>query len=299
LPHWLKSFVTTGYSHYTTLLPNAFADNGTTPEQVAASLAFVFTLESLALSLGCQRSELAIAVKQAAAVAQDPRKLGLLWTAEWLLGARTIDSIRQFFDELLENAMSVSSMPAYLNGHLLALKFTPLAGPLVVELVSKAFGRLPSDLLMPWLPGLIMMLRQHGEDVLPPLIKEVSRVMPARVAELAAWTPAWEKKAPVPAPQPAAVEPTARTGAESAAHALLSHHRATAEALCRLLGDQPVWAEAAATQPPLPQTAPGDGPPGAAKGVASSTESAAQALVARHPAAAGALAALLGGAPGA
>src|SRR5262249_53386849 len=57
LPGWVKRFVTTGYSHYATLLPGALADRGTTPDQVAAMLAFVFNLESLALSLGCQRSQ--------------------------------------------------------------------------------------------------------------------------------------------------------------------------------------------------------------------------------------------------
>jgi hypothetical protein len=239
LPPWVESFVTTGYSHYTTLLPRAFADNGTTPEQVAASLAFVFTLESLALSLGCKRSQLAIAIRQSATLTQDPRKLGLLWTAEWLLGARTIDSIRQFFDEVLDNALAVASMPAYLNGHLLALKFTPLAGPLVVELVSKAFERLPSHLLMPWLPGLIMMLRQHGGEVLPPLIKEASRALPETIAQLAAWIPPWEKPAATLAtpaeqiPQP--------TGEEGAVHRLLRTHPATADAMSRLLGREPVW----------------------------------------------------------
>src|SRR5262249_10235470 len=34
LPEWAKRFVTTGYSHYATLLPAAFSDRGTSPEQV-------------------------------------------------------------------------------------------------------------------------------------------------------------------------------------------------------------------------------------------------------------------------
>ncbi|MBF2066405.1 MAG: hypothetical protein IGS39_18595 [Calothrix sp. C42_A2020_038] len=57
LPSWIENFVITGYGHYATLLPQAFADRGTTPEQIAGMLGFIFTLESLALSIGCNRSQ--------------------------------------------------------------------------------------------------------------------------------------------------------------------------------------------------------------------------------------------------
>ena len=66
LPAWTRRFITTGYSHYSTLLPNAFADRGVNPADLAAMLQFIFTLESLALSLGCERSQLVIAVRQVA-----------------------------------------------------------------------------------------------------------------------------------------------------------------------------------------------------------------------------------------
>src|SRR5437588_8214489 len=167
LPEWVKRFVTAGYSHYATLLPAAFGDRGTTPDQVAGMLAFIFNLESLALSLGCSRSQLLIAVQQAGPVTDDPNKLGLLWAAEWVLGLRAVEVIREFFDGLLGNRMALASFPAYVNGFLLALKFTPLVGRLVVELMSKAFERLPDTVLMPWMPGLIMGLRPHRETVLP------------------------------------------------------------------------------------------------------------------------------------
>jgi hypothetical protein len=282
LPEWIKSFVTTGYAHYTTLLPGAFADRGTTPEQVAASLAFVFTLESLALSLGCQRSQLAIAVGQAGPVTQDPNKMGLLWTAEWLLGMRTVDSIRQFFDELLDNSMTVSSMPAYLNGHLLALKFTPLAGPLVVELTGKAFARLPEELLMPWLPGLIVMLRSHGEDVLPPLLKEASRALPGRLADLKDWKPAWARGVAAAETSVATGEAKSveRSGDEVVVHAMLREHRAGSAALCRLLGGEPVWRDGG----PVSAT-PAAGAPG---------EKVVRELIGKHPATAEALSRCLG-----
>lgn len=60
-------------------------------------LAFIFTLESLALALGCQRSQLLLGLQGAAQtnVAQD--KLGLLWTSEWLLVLRGITDMRAYF----------------------------------------------------------------------------------------------------------------------------------------------------------------------------------------------------------
>jgi hypothetical protein len=226
LPGWLDELVRTGYSHFSTLLPSAFADRGTTPAQVAAMLAFVFTLESLALALGCQRSQLKIAVQQSAAGTDDPRKLGLLWTAEWLLGLRSVDTIRAFFAELVDNPLAVGSMPTYLDGHLLAMRFTPLVGPLVVELTGLAFARLPEPTLMPWLPGLISMLREHGEDVLPPLLKEAARSFPGTLAELGL------PQAP-PSRDPA--RPEARRGDEDGVRALLQAHPAAGEALAGLL----------------------------------------------------------------
>src|SRR5919109_1251647 len=85
LPEWIQRFVATGYAHYAALLPKAFADRGTTPQQIAGMLGFIFTLESFALALGSQRNQLLVGVQQAAAVDVSPDKLGLLWSAEWLL----------------------------------------------------------------------------------------------------------------------------------------------------------------------------------------------------------------------
>lgn len=43
-------------------------------------LQFIFTLESLALSLGCERSQLVIAIKQANPETTDFPKQALLWS---------------------------------------------------------------------------------------------------------------------------------------------------------------------------------------------------------------------------
>src|SRR5262249_21627132 len=143
LPLWAKRFVTTGYSHYATLLPNAFADRGIAPADLAAMLQFIFTLESLALSLGCERSQLVIAIKQAGPLTTDHPKLALLWSAECVLRLRDLARVRTEFDALIDNELTLPSLPDYLGGFLLALSFTPLVGSLTVELLSKAFERLP------------------------------------------------------------------------------------------------------------------------------------------------------------
>ncbi|MEM7478233.1 MAG: DUF5682 family protein, partial [Planctomycetota bacterium] len=64
IPEWCGRFVTAGYSHYATLLPHAFSDRGVSAEDLAAMLQFIFTLESLALSLGSNRSQLMVAIQQ-------------------------------------------------------------------------------------------------------------------------------------------------------------------------------------------------------------------------------------------
>jgi hypothetical protein len=235
LPDWVKRFVTTGYSHYATLLPLAFPDQGTSPDQIAAMLAFIFNLESLALSLGCQRSQLLIAVRQAGPVTDDPNKLGLLWAAEWVLGLRKVEQIRQFFDGLFANPLALASFPAYVNGFLLALKFTTLVVRLVVELMSRAFERLPDAVLMPWLPGLILMLRPHMGTVLPNLLKEASATFPDSLSALADWKPPWHG-APAPVAQAASPAAVDRTPAELEVNRFLLAWPAGSEALAALLG---------------------------------------------------------------
>ena len=72
---------------------------------LAAMLQFIFTLESLALSLGCERSQLVIAVRQSAPVTTDPTKLALLWSAECVLRLRDMASLRSHLDAVIDNEL--------------------------------------------------------------------------------------------------------------------------------------------------------------------------------------------------
>jgi hypothetical protein len=238
LPSWCKSFVTTGYSHYATLLPTAFADRGTNPEDLAAMLQFIFTLESLALSLGCERSQLVIAIKQSAPGTVDFAKQSLLWSAECVLQMRDLTSLRDHFDELLDNELTLPALPDYLGGFLLALSFTPLVSGLTVELMSKAFERLPDRILMPWLPRLIMMLRPHAGSVLPALMKEAAAIFPGSLTSLAKWEPPWREQ---PRPAPIAGPLAELDEDQQAAQSLVAHFPATANALALSLGWSAEW----------------------------------------------------------
>jgi hypothetical protein len=195
-------------------------------------------------------------VKQCGPRTTDHTKLGLLWTTEWLLGLRAADSIRKDFDDTLENPLAAAAIPAQLQGFLLALSFTPLVTRLVAELVGKAFERLPDRVLMPWLPGLILMLRGSGEASLPALFKEVAANLPGQLAALADWQPPWHRTA-TPAAAPASPASTPAVGGTP--FGLLAEHPAALSAVTRLLGFEatplsaasPAPAAAASTTPAL------------------------------------------------
>lgn len=255
LPHWLKDFVATGYQHYSALLPEAFADRGTSPEQLAGMLAFVFSLEGLALSLGCQRSQLVIAVRQAGPLTTDPGKFGLLWASELLLEIRSLDEIRGRFADLLANPMTLAALPPVLGSLLLALSFTPMVSGLAVEMLSRAFMELPDGILLPWLPGLLNALRPLAGDLLPALVKEVVALQPRKLAELDAWVPPWME---APAPPQADAGP-ALSQEEAEVFALLRAQPAATEAWAARLG-LPIHWEDPAAQAPAPAAASNEAP---------------------------------------
>jgi hypothetical protein len=114
LPEWCEAFVTSGYAHYCTLLPTAFADEETGVRQVAAMLGFLFTMESLALSLGCDHAQLELAVRQSHPEA--PAKVALLWAASSQLGLLSLAELRSRCDDLLANPLVVPAFPLYISG---------------------------------------------------------------------------------------------------------------------------------------------------------------------------------------
>ncbi|GAB2596008.1 hypothetical protein GCM10027168_30940 [Streptomyces capparidis] len=231
LPPWIESFVKTGYAHYCTLLPTAFTDDDATVRQVAAMLGFLFSMESLALSLGCDRTQLELAVAQSHP--QDPSKTALLWAAQVQLGTLSRADLRARCDELLGNPLVVPAYPRYLSGFVHALEPVPGLTDFVVEAVSNAFGRLPDPVLLPWLPTLITSLRSEGAELAPLLIREAGRIFPGRLAELDQWVPPWLAQ-----PEPAAARPARRAGGGGV---LLTAHPGTCDAVAGLLGCDGAW----------------------------------------------------------
>ncbi|EYF08761.1 DUF5682 family protein [Chondromyces apiculatus] len=264
LPDWIKEFVATGYQHYSTLLPEAFTDRGVTPQQLAAMLAFIFTQEALAFSVGCQRSQLLISVQQAAP--EDAPKRALLWAAQWVLLLKSEDELRQEFTHLLSQPLLLPVFPEYVAGFLLALEFTPRITRLCVELMTRAFSELPEEVLVPWLPKLVVALRPLGPGVMSTLVKEAGLAFPRVAKELSGWQFPWERQAKTaakPAPGPtaaggaavpeppggaAAPAPTgpALSPAEASIAAMLRAHPEPLDGIAARLGIDGRWAAAGA-----------------------------------------------------
>jgi hypothetical protein len=243
LPDWIEDFVATGYAHYSALLPQAFADQGTSPDQIGGMLGFIFTLESLALSLGCQRNQLLVGLQGAAQQQVAPDKLGLLWASEWLLGLRPISEMRAYFNDVLDDALRLPILPQYLNGFVLALNFAPGIARFVVELLSHIFGTLNDPTLLSWLPSLILQLRAH-QPILQPLMKEASAIFPMNLLGFGNWQPTWLEMAS----KQSSLTQFALTGAELMTRNLLFAERQTTNAAASWLGIEDLtWQEAIET----------------------------------------------------
>ncbi|MEV5324690.1 DUF5682 family protein [Nonomuraea sp. NPDC052634] len=266
LPAWCEKFVTSGYAHYCTLLPTAFVDDDTGVRQVGAMLGFLFHMESLALALGCDRAQLELAVQQSHP--ESPAKVALLWAAQHQLGLLPPAELRSRCDELLANPLVIPSFPQYVIGFVQALEPVPALSGFVVEVISKAFGRLPDSVLLPWLPKLITALRDGAAELMPMLVREAGRTFPGSLTAVDSWVPPWTAR-----PKPAA--PAAAPVAGGPVAELLRAHPAACDAVAGVLGCSGEW------------LAPGEGAaPGADPRVA--------ALLAAHPESALAVAGLLG-----
>ncbi|HFE43942.1 MAG TPA: hypothetical protein ENJ18_00405, partial [Nannocystis exedens] len=141
-----------------------------------------------------RRSQLLIALGQAEP--EDPAKISLLWAAEWIVSLRTEDSIREEFLHLMSNDLLLPAFPEYMAGFLLALEFTPRISRLAVELLSRAFARLPDEVLVPWLPTLVVTLRPLGTQLMQTLVCEAGLAFPRRLDELPIWEAPWEPQLP-------------------------------------------------------------------------------------------------------
>ncbi|MGA8115197.1 MAG: DUF5682 family protein, partial [Actinocatenispora sp.] len=231
LPAWCEAFVTSGYAHYCTLLPSAFVDDDTGVRQVAAILGFLFTLESLALALGCDRAQLELAVQQSHPEA--PAKVALLWAARTQLGVLPLAELRARCAELLANPLVVPAFPQYLSGFVQALEPAPALAPFVVEVMSNAFARLPDPVLLPWLPTLITTLRDQAHELVPVLVREAGRTFPAGLAAVDSWVPPWETRSTPPgSSSPAAT----RSAAHGPVFELLAEHPDACDAVAALFG---------------------------------------------------------------
>jgi hypothetical protein len=234
LPAWCEQFATTGYAHYCTLLPTAFVDEDTPVRQVAAMLGFLFSMESLALSLGCDRAQLELAVAQSHPEA--PAKVALLWAARSHLGLLPLAELRARCDDLLANPLVVPAFPLYLSGFVQALEPVPSLAGFVVGTMSKAFARLPDPVLLPWLPTLITTLREHARELVPVLVREAGRTFPGSLSAVDAWRPPWSTAAGPTTPAVASAGTTAGPVAE-----LLLAHPQTTDAVADLLGCTGPW----------------------------------------------------------
>ncbi|WP_188190038.1 DUF5682 family protein [Nonomuraea sp. SYSU D8015] len=232
LPAWCEEFATAGYAHYCTLLPTAFVDDDTGVRQVAAMLGFLFSMESLALALGCDRAQLELAVQQSHPEA--PAKVALLWAARTPLGLLSVGDLRSRCDELLGNPLVVPSFPQYIMGFVQAMEPVPALSGFVVEVISKAFGRLPDNVLLPWLPRLITTLRDQAGELMPALVREAGRTFPGSLAAVDAWTPPWTARPASPKAAPVAV-------ASGPVAELLLGHPAACDAVAGLLGCEGQW----------------------------------------------------------
>ncbi|WP_433119570.1 hypothetical protein [Micromonospora sp. CA-246542] len=235
LPAWCEAFVTTGYAHYCTLLPTAITSDETNVRQVGAMLGFLFSMEGLALSLGCDRSQLELAVAQSHPTA--PAKVALLWAGRHQLGLLSVADLRARCAELLANPLVVPAFPQYLAGFVHALEPVPGLAPFVVETISTAFARLPDPVLLPWLPTLITTLREQGPELVPLLIREAGRTFPEALPELDSWVPPWVAAPPAGRvdDQRAVAAPRRRVGV------LLAAHPEVVDAISGLLGYDGGW----------------------------------------------------------
>jgi hypothetical protein len=192
LPDWINRFISEGYSSYCTLLPLAFKDNDISPKEVSSMLGFIITFGNLALSMGASQDQFIIAVKQSEP--SDHAKKSLLWTAEYLLNMRTIDSMRLYFDNVINKSMLMPLFHQSITGFVASIDFCKQITQFVVELISKAFDRLPDRILIPFFIKLIIELKENNKELMSALILEGGKSFPKDFDKINNWILPWNKK---------------------------------------------------------------------------------------------------------
>lgn len=77
-------------------------------------LGFLFSMENLAISLGCDRTQLELAIAQCHPT--EPAKVALLWAAQLHLGTLARAGLRTRCADLLANPLVLPEYPRYLTG---------------------------------------------------------------------------------------------------------------------------------------------------------------------------------------
>ncbi|NJO99012.1 MAG: hypothetical protein HC764_25965 [Pleurocapsa sp. CRU_1_2] len=177
-----------------------------------------------------------ISIQQPPKTIEDPAKMGLLWTAEWLLKLKDLAEIRSFFTALLQDRLRIQAFPKYLNGFILALSFAPRMGSFVVELLNQLFATVPDAVLLPQLPQLILSLRSQSQ-LLSPLIKDAGNSFPNSLKELDRRTPnVWQTEPQLTETEIPIAKIAALSTAEQAVQKLLIEYPDNAIALANWLG---------------------------------------------------------------
>ena len=190
-------------------------------------LGFLFSMESLALSLGCDRTQLELAVAQSHP--EDPAKTRCCGRPGTSSASLSRAELRARCDELLGNPLVVPAYPRYLSGFVHALE--PVPGP---DGLRRGGG--VQRVRAAARPGAAALAADPdhapcasgGADLAPLLIREAGRIFPGRLAALDAWVPPWRAQ-----PEPEAV--AAAPGQPDWGIALLAAYPATCDALEVLL----------------------------------------------------------------
>ncbi len=183
-PTWMRDFMVEGFRTYAALLPNAFEDRGTRPEEVAAMLGFLLGLGDLAQGVGGDSNQIRLALEQATTVTADPEKLGLLESALMVTHGRDASAVEGAFEAVLLNPLLLASLAGKVRGYLMSADFNPRILKVVMRGLTLLFDRLPPERLRVWLPELIVGMHTLDKRFVRMLVRDAARTFPGTLAAL-------------------------------------------------------------------------------------------------------------------